>query len=151
MDSSVTHLSDAIGVRYNVGDCRLNTIATHTDNTGQLWALERSADIPFEPQRVFYIRAADPTTERGRHAHIRCTQLLICLTGRMDILMKDEQGEARFILDNPGQSLLVPPGIWCEQCHFSADTILMVVCDRPYEVEDYIHDFASYLAHRKQL
>jgi hypothetical protein len=43
----------------------------------------------------------------------------------------------------------VPPGLWLELDAKQNDSTLIVLCDRPYEVHDYIHDYAEFLSFRK--
>ena len=46
------------------------------------------------------------------------------------------------------RALLVPPGIWAEQVYEGDDTVLMVLCDLPYDEADYIRDYTEFLAFR---
>ena len=41
-------------------------------------------------------------------------------------------------------ALMIPPGIWAKQEYLTNDALLIVVCDRDYEAEDYIRDFDEY-------
>ena len=41
--------------------------------------------------------------------------------------------------------LFVPAGLWTTQKYISDNTILLVLCDRHYEEEDYIDDRATFL------
>lgn len=54
------------------------------------------------------------------------------------------------MLDSKGVGLYIPPGIWAEQIYKTKDSALMVLCDRPYEPVDYIHDFDEYLIYKQQ-
>ena len=39
---------------------------------------------------------------------------------------------------------------WAEQTYMTDDTILMVMCDRLYAVEDYIRNFEEFLKYEKK-
>lgn len=111
--------------------------------------IEAGADIPLSIARVFTINAKAGVIG-GRHAHRRCSQLLICLTGAVEVVSRiDGSGQVRVDrLDCPDQGVLIPPGIWAEQRYLADPTVLMVLCDRGYEADDYIRDFAAFEAYR---
>lgn len=54
-----------------------------------------------------------------------------------------------FALDRGELALLVPPGIWVEIDVRQNQSVLIVLCDRPYEEHDYIRDYAEFLSFRK--
>jgi len=47
-------------------------------------------------------------------------------------------------LDNPSIGLIIKPGVWAQQLYLQDDTVLSVFCDRPFEKEDYIHDYDEF-------
>ena len=59
----------------------------------------------------------DKNTHRGRHAHKQCSQLLIAINGKIEVVCKDAQNHKSFILENPKEALLVPPKVWSEQIY----------------------------------
>ena len=48
------------------------------------------------------------------------------------------------LLDTMATGLLVPPGIWMKEEYMVDDTVLMVLCDRSYEDEDYIRNYLNF-------
>jgi hypothetical protein len=54
-----------------------------------------------------------------------------------------------FRLDRGNLGLLVPPMIWNTVTFRRADSVLIVLCDRGYEPDDYIRDRAEFLALRR--
>ena len=116
-----------------------------------LVAVEAERDAPFAIRRVFTVRADRADLTGGRHAHRQCHQLLVCVHGACDVAcLLDGPADSRvWTLDRPDCGLLVPPGIWAEQRYRVAGTVIMVLCDRPYEADDYIRDFDAYRAFRR--
>jgi dTDP-4-dehydrorhamnose 3,5-epimerase-like enzyme len=106
--------------------------------------------VPFAIRRVFTIRATRAGLVGGRHAHHRCHQLLVALEGRCVVRVVGDRADlhAEFTLDDPASGLWIPPGLWAEQRYETDPMVLMVLCDRAYEADDYIRDFAAYLAYR---
>ena len=108
---------------------------------------DRGRCIPFNPCRVFTVHARAPV-DRGHHAHKRCSQLLVCLAGVCEVLVDDGVTRKTIALDRPTLALYVPPSIWAEQRYRQQNAILMVLCDRSYEEDDYIRDYGEFLAFR---
>lgn len=114
--------------------------------------IEATRDAPFDIRRVFTIQASRADLVGGRHAHKQCSQLLVCLHGKIDVtVFADEHTSRTYTIDSATQGLLIPPGIWAEQMYHTDDTVLMVLCDRFYEAADYIRDFDQFLAYRRQV
>ena len=53
----------------------------HGDERGQLVALEEFKDIPFQIKRVYYMYDTIDGVTRGKHAHKKLEQILICIHG----------------------------------------------------------------------
>jgi hypothetical protein len=50
------------------------------------------------------------------------------------------------LLDDPSLGLRIPPMIWATEYKFSPDAALLVFASDVYKAEDYIRDYAEYLA-----
>ena len=87
---------------------------------------------------------------RGHHAHRQCHQLLICPIGVVSVVIADGSSSRTITLDTPEKALHIPPGLWAEEIYRDPTTVLLVLCDRPYEPEDYIRDMAAYRAWRQR-
>jgi len=119
------------------------------DPRGALTVVEFKNFIPFAVARLFFIRDVPAGTTRGAHAHFRCKQYLVCQNGRVRVALADGTGEKTIELSQ-GQGMLVEPGIFATETYLEADSQLLVLCDRPYEKEDYIHDINEFLRYRKK-
>jgi hypothetical protein len=53
------------------------------------------------------------------------------------------------VLDRSNLALHVPPEIWNTVLFREGDSVLAVLCDRPYEEEDYIRKYSDYLSFRQ--
>ena len=118
------------------------------DVGADLFIYEQERTVPFPVRRVFAVYARE-ITERGRHAHRNCSQVMVCLAGACDVLVDDGAHRKTIALDRPSAALYVPPSIWAEQRYRQEGTILMVLCDREYDESDYIRDYDAFLAFRK--
>ena len=123
-------------------DARSISLPVH-DHDGKSWlAVIEGAEVPMRIRRVFTVFARRATV-RGRHAHRRCNQFLVCLAGRIAVGLDDGRRKKRFVLASPGRGLFVPAGIWATQTYHPRSSLL-VLCDRAYEAGDYIRDYRAF-------
>jgi UDP-2-acetamido-3-amino-2,3-dideoxy-glucuronate N-acetyltransferase len=120
----------------------------YTDTNGFLIAYESNGKFDFAIQRVFTVHAKSEDV-RGEHAHLECSQLLVCISGKVEVLCDDGVSSVRqYALDScSGSSLLIPPNIWSTQKYVQNDSVLMVLCSHRYDPNDYIRDYVLYKRH----
>jgi acetyltransferase-like isoleucine patch superfamily enzyme len=123
---------------------RLIYLHSVEDLRGRLAAGEVDAELPFTPQRVFFVYDVPTTEVRGEHAHRTLEQLLICTHGNLSVVVDDGRGRAQFQLDGPGSALYIPPCVWAIQYAYSRDAVLMVLASHPYDSDEYIRDYAEF-------
>jgi dTDP-4-dehydrorhamnose 3,5-epimerase-like enzyme len=131
-----------------VSDVRSIDLPVHREDDGELVVAEAATGVPFAIARMFTLRA-QAGTERGKHAHRLCSQLMLCVQGEINIVCDDGIEQRTFSLDRGNLALLVPPTIWNTVVFTKNDSVLVVLCDRPYEEQDYIRDYLEFLAFRK--
>lgn len=128
--------------------CREIPFRAHPDVEGTLVALTAEREVPFPIARLFYVFGAPPGAVRGEHAHIECQQLLVCLSGAVEIRLDDGVSRRTVLLDSPARGLHVPAGIWASQTYRARGTVLAVIADRPYDEKDYLRDYDAFLRFR---
>lgn len=110
-----------------------------TDDRGSIFFLEGSGDVPFEIKRVFFIFGN--TKDRGGHAHKKCKQFILCLSGSVSIITKDISGghHSRFFLCKYSDGVYVPEGneVVIRPLAKSGYTLLVLASEK-YDREDYI-------------
>ena len=109
------------------------------DVRGLLVPLEFLNAVPFEVRRMFWIVDVPPGGTRGGHAHKRCDQFAICISGHVAIEAFDGRSKRTFEL-RTGQALHIRPGIFTTERFIAPGSILSVLCDRPYESTDYLYE-----------
>jgi dTDP-4-dehydrorhamnose 3,5-epimerase-like enzyme len=130
-----------------LSDARLIDLPRHARADGEVVVAEAAAQVPFRIERVFAL-AAPAGAKRGRHAHRLCSQFMICVSGAVDVVCEDGSKKNTFALDRRNQALLVPPGLWNTVEFQQNESVLIVLCDRVYEADDYIRDYAEFLSFR---
>ncbi len=104
---------------------------------------EGLSEITFLIKRVFNV-SSEKESVRGMHAHRLCSQILVCSSGSIEVTCDDSIHRVIYTLDKPNYGLLVPSGIWAEQKYLEHNTTMTVICDRLYESEDYISNYADF-------
>ena len=127
---------------------KLIELPYHKENNGDLVVVEGEI-IPFSIKRVFNVRQQKGDI-RGKHAHRHCSQLLICTNGAVEVKCDDISTTEIYVLDKPNFGLFIPPGIWADQKYIENNTILTVLCDRPFEEADYLRNYEDFKLFSKQ-
>jgi dTDP-4-dehydrorhamnose 3,5-epimerase-like enzyme len=127
---------------------RLINFDYYKETDGDLVVAEGHSDsVPFSIARIFNVRA-DKGSTRGRHAHRKCAQLLICTNGTVEVTCDDGKQTSTYILDEANHGLLIEPGIWAEQRYIKENTVLTVLCDFLYDEGDYIRNYKDFLEYK---
>lgn len=133
-------------IASRVRGVQLHQLNEVQDRRGFLCAVEEGGDLPFMPRRCFWIYAVPSELNRGEHAHHRCAQFLVAITGQLRVIADDGVQREEFLLDRPSLGLYLPPMTWGIQTGYSENAVLMVLASDPYDPQDYIRDYPSFLA-----
>lgn len=114
------------------------------NENGSLAVFQKNENIDFDLKRAFIIQA-NKGDIRGMHAHKLCTQLLVCVAGRVEVECSNGQEVVTHLLGGLDDSLLIPPGTWSTQKYLDDTNSLIVFCDSEYDEQDYIRNFDQYI------
>lgn len=89
--------------------------------------------------RAFLVRGRNGA-RRGGHGHHRGRQMLMRVSGRIDVELHFAGAAETVVLEKPGECVLIEPGVWSKQHYHGPDAALMVFCDTAYDPGDYFHD-----------
>lgn len=129
----------------NVEKVRFLEFKEYGDNEGNLVVIEGELDIPFEIKRVFYIYGSEPDIIRGKHANKKSKFVLINVSGKSKIKIKDGKGnEIVYCLNRAKTGLYIPEMVWKEMYDFSADSVLLCLASEHYDDSEYIRDYQEY-------
>jgi len=128
---------------------KLISFPKHLDENGALCVYEAGIHVPFVIQRVFVVTARKGDV-RGEHSHKRCTQLLVCTSGKIRVACDNGVEASVFVLEDFNVGLLIPPGIWAREEYMTDSAVLMVMCDIGYDANDYIRIYSEFQASKKE-
>ena len=118
------------------------------DPRGNLSFLESENHIPFEIKRTYWIYDVPGGETRGGHAFKEQKELIIVLSGSLDVVIFDGHEEKRFSLNRSYYGLYIPNGIWRHMENFATNTIALVVSSTSFNEKDYIRGIDEYLKNR---
>jgi dTDP-4-dehydrorhamnose 3,5-epimerase-like enzyme len=131
----------------DVHGVQIQRFAEFSDLRGRLTAGELPNDgLPFVPRRWFLVYDVPSQEIRGEHAHRLCHQFLICIAGTVTVAVDDGERRAEVVLDAPTLGIYIPPLVWGSQFRYDADAVLLVLASHPYDADDYIREYDSFLA-----
>jgi dTDP-4-dehydrorhamnose 3,5-epimerase-like enzyme len=119
-----------------------------SDNRGNLLPIE-FGDLPFIPKRIFVVNNVPKGSVRGNHSHFETVQILICISGEIEVTLHDGFTEKKNIIYE-GEYILVKNLVWDSQKFLSDNSVLLVICSTEYNVEDYIFNFNDFLKIKTQ-
>lgn len=121
------------------------TFKIHKNSTGILIPISLKKDIPFKVKRIFVINGKK-NSKRANHAHQKCTQFLMPISGSIDVLYENKKGKFKKRLSFRNRKcLLLEPKSWLKIKFITNNSILVVYCDREYEYFDYINNYDDFL------
>ena len=116
----------------------LNKIA---DDRRNLTFIQFPDHVPFKIKRVYWIYDVPSGQTRGGHAFKSQKELIICLSGSVEVYVSDGKIEESYTLNRPFTALYVPIMTWRQLRNFSTNTVVMIVNSDYFKEEDYIHEY----------
>ncbi len=129
----------------DVQTCRLIDLPRFSDGRGSLSFIEPPL-LPFEIQRVYYLYDLPAGAVRGAHGHRRLEQLIVAVTGSLDVELDDGRSRRVFHLSRPDQGLYVTPMMWRHLRNFSNGAVAMVLASLRFDEADYFRHYDDFLA-----
>ncbi len=135
----------------DINTVRMLEMTFRGDDRGNLVAVESGRDIPFEIKRIFYMYGTDKDVVRGQHANRKSAFVMINVSGKSTIRIKDVYGnEAEYILDKPNKALYIPEMIWKDMYDFSENSVLLVLSNEHYDATEYIRDYNEFIKEKQR-
>jgi len=117
-----------------------------TDVRGNLSFLQNNDQIPFEIKRVFWIYDVPGGETRGGHAFKTQQELIIVISGSIDIIVTDINGnETKFCLNRSYSGLYIPPMHWRHLENFSTNSVSVHLSSAEFSEADYFRNYNEFI------
>ncbi|MDW8002934.1 MAG: FdtA/QdtA family cupin domain-containing protein [Deltaproteobacteria bacterium] len=132
-------------MKTTVHDCRIIELPKISERRGAITPIYGREHVPFEIRRVYYLYDVPGGESRGGHAHKELEQLIVAVMGAFDVILDDGFERKRVHLNRAYYGLYIPPMIWRELENFSSGGVCLVLASLPYDENDYIRDYETFL------
>ena len=132
-------------MKTKVNDAQIVNFPKIVDPRGNLSFFESSNHIPFEIKRTYWIYDVPGGEIRGGHAFIEQQELIVVLSGSLDIIVFDGIEEKKFSLNRSYYGLYIPNGLWRHMENFATNTVALVVSSTIFNEKDYIRDKTKFV------
>ena len=123
---------------------RIINLTKITDPRGNLTVAEGMKDVPFSVARVYWVYDVPAGESRGGHAHRRCREFIVAVSGSFTVTLDDGRTRDTVLLNHPYQGLLVETGVWRTLDDYSSGAVCLVLASDPFCEEDYIRDYDDF-------
>ncbi len=132
--------------KSKINHIEVKALPVFSRNSSQLSSLEMIEEISWPPKRIFFVTSLQNEI-RGGHAHKECIQAILCTVGHVEITCRDGEEEKIYNLNNIGELLVVPPGIWIS-IDFQPGSSITVLASEKFAESDYIRDWEEFQKYR---
>ncbi len=121
------------------------------DQRGNLTVAQSITNIPFDIKRVYWVYDVPAGESRGGHAHKKCLEFIVALSGSFTVTLDDGKEKKTFLLNHPYQGLMVDTYIWRTLEDFSSGAVCLVLASEDFLEEDYIRKYEDFIEYKKCL
>ena len=126
-------------------------IKAYSSITGKLIPLVFNKKFPIKTKRIFFVYGKKNKI-RGDHAHKKCSQFFIPILGKVILDIKTPKMKKKIVLNHLSKiAVLVPPKYWCSIKFTNKNSILMVICDKNYDFDDYLESYDDYIKYLRKI
>lgn len=127
---------------FKVKDCCLVDIPTFTDERGAISVMDK--ELPFDVKRVFWLHHIKDGKDRGAHALLDSSEIMIAVHGSFVVDLDDTETKISIVLDNPSKGLMIRPGIWFRTHSYKEDGVSLILAEEEYARDKYTYDYEEY-------
>jgi len=100
--------------------------------------------LPFKPKRIYWTYYTPENVERGSHAHINLEQILIAVSGSINLSLETVEGEKfDYLLNSPDKGVYIPNKCW-RTMKYSHNAVQICIANMTYLKNDYINSYEQF-------
>ena len=115
------------------------------DPRGNLSFIEEENHVPFKIERTYWIYDVPGGQVRGGHAFKEQQELIVALSGSLDVVVDDGKEKKTFSLNRSYYGLYLPAGLWRQMQNFSTNSLAMVLSSTLFSEDDYIREYPDFI------
>ena len=135
--------------KMTLSDVRIIDLPRFLDPRGNLSFAEQNNQIPFSIKRVYWIYDVPGGETRGGHAFRENEELIIALSGAVDVVVDDGKEKRVFNLNRSYYGLYIPQGLWRTLDNFSTNSFVLEFGSIHYSKKDYVFNYSEFLKEKK--
>lgn len=113
------------------------------DDRGFISVCEKG-NLPFQTKRIYWTYNVPNDFIRGGHAHIRLEQILLALSGKINLRIELINGELyEFMLDRPDIGVYIPKMSWRTMKYYG-NSIQLCIANMEFQELDYIRSYDDF-------
>lgn len=134
---------------FTVQDCNIIDVPTFTDERGAISVMDK--ELPFQVRRVFWLHHIADGKDRGEHALLDSTEIIVAVHGSFVVDLDDTVSKTSVLLDSPDKGLVIRPGIWFRTHSYKDDGVSLILAEEEYARNKYTYDYEEFKRLRKHL
>ena len=127
---------------FTVKDCNIIDIPTFTDERGAISVMDK--ELPFQVRRVFWLHHIADGKDRGEHALLDSTEIIVAVHGSFVVDLDDTLNKTSVLLDSPDKGLVIRPGVWFRTHSYKNDGVSLILAEEEYARNKYTYDYEEY-------
>ncbi|MFZ1705217.1 MAG: FdtA/QdtA family cupin domain-containing protein [Saprospiraceae bacterium] len=132
-------------IKSSFANVSLINLPKFEDPRGNLSFIEEFKHVPFKIQRTYWIYDVPGGQIRGGHCFKQQQELIVALSGSLDIVVDTGTEKQIFSLNRSYYGLYLPAGVWRHMENFSTNALALVVSSTHFDVNDYIFNYNEFL------
>lgn len=129
-------------LNYSIKDCLLVDVPTFTDERGAISVMDK--ELFFQVKRVFWLYHIIEGKDRGAHALLDSSEIMIAVHGSFIVDLDDSKNKTSIILNSPDKGLIIRPGIWFRTHSYKDNGVSLVLAEEEYARDKYTYDYEEY-------
>lgn len=136
-----------MNTKYSTKDCVIVEVPTFIDERGAISVMDK--DLPFQVKRVFWLHHIAEGKERGGHALLDSSELIVAIHGSFVVDLDDTINKTSILLDSSDKGLIIRPGIWFGTHSYNDDGVSLILAEEEYSRDRYTYDYEEFKKLRK--
>ena len=122
-------------------------VPTFTDDRGAISVMDK--ELPFQVRRVFWLHHIKEGKDRGAHALLDSSEIMIAIHGSFVVDLDDTVNQTSILLDDPSKGLIIRPGVWFRTHSYKDEGVSLILAEEEYVRNRYTYDYEEYKKLRK--